>query len=97
MAVIMNGNPELDDDTAFRTYGLQQEQQQPIPVGERVEPVNKLNVLTPYLALLGLIASAVVVVALWSKRESLELLSQLSVRQIGSLLFRNILSATRVR
>jgi len=66
----MNGNPELDDDTAFRTYGLQQEQQQPIPVGGLVEPVNKLNVLTPYLALLGLIAAAVVVVALWKKRKS---------------------------
>jgi len=66
----MNGNPERDDDTAFRTYGLQQEQQQPIPAGGLVKPVNKLNVLTPYLALLELIAAAVVVVALWKKRKS---------------------------
>lgn len=67
---LMNGNPELDDDTAFRTYGLQHEQQQPIPVGGLVKPVNKLNVLTPYLALLGLIAAAVVVVTPWKKRKS---------------------------
>ncbi|MGB9022989.1 MAG: hypothetical protein WCC94_06080 [Candidatus Bathyarchaeia archaeon] len=67
---MMNGNPELDDDTAFRTYGLQQEQQRSIPVGGLVKPVNELNVLTPYLALLGLIAAAVVVVALWKKRKS---------------------------
>jgi hypothetical protein len=39
-------------------------------VGGLVEPVNKLNVVTPYLALLGLIAAAVVVVALWKKRKS---------------------------
>jgi hypothetical protein len=32
--------------------------------------VNKLNGLTPYLALLGLIAAAVVVVAPWKKRKS---------------------------
>jgi len=39
-------------------------------VGGLVEPVNKLNVLTPYLAFLELIAAAVVVVALWKKRKS---------------------------
>jgi len=41
------------------------------PVGGFLEPVNKLNVLTPYSALLGLVATvAIVVAAPWKKRKS---------------------------
>jgi hypothetical protein len=41
------------------------------PVGGFVEPVNKVAVFAPYLALLGVIAAvAIVVVAPWKKREN---------------------------
>jgi len=41
------------------------------PVGGVVEPVNKLTVFAPYLALFGLVATVAVVVAKpWKKREN---------------------------
>jgi hypothetical protein len=40
------------------------------PVGGFMEPVNKLTVLAPYLALFGVLAVVVVAVAPWKKREN---------------------------
>jgi hypothetical protein len=40
------------------------------PVGGFVEPINKVAVFAPYLALLGVIAVMVVAVAPWKKREN---------------------------
>ena len=66
--VISNNNFFNDIDFTFRTYGPSPPTE---PVGGVVEPVNKLAVFAPYLALFGVVATiAIVVAAPWKKPDT---------------------------
>ena len=58
-------------ESDISTYGTLGVGSPPIPVGGYMEPVNKLAIVTPYVALFGLVATvAVVIVKPWKKPEN---------------------------
>jgi hypothetical protein len=66
---IWRGNPNSMYDFCFRTYGS--EASYSSPVGGFMEPVNKLTVFAPYLALFGLVVTiAIVVTAPWNRPDN---------------------------
>ena len=62
---IQLGTPR-DDDMVFRTFGSDQG---PNPVGGFYTPVYKLNILTPYIALVGLIGAVSTIFVIVKKRK----------------------------
>jgi len=65
---ISNNNFFNDIDFTFRTYAPSPPTE---PVGGVVEPVNKLPVFAPYLALFGLVVTiAIVVTAPWNRPDN---------------------------
>lgn len=65
--LILLGNPEADRDATFRTYGSMSAAGG--PVGGFALPVNKLAILSPYLALIGLIGAVTVAVSTTRRRK----------------------------
>jgi hypothetical protein len=58
---IESGNPISGQDFTFRTYGSTYTPPIGAPVGGFIEPVNKVAVFAPYLALLGVIGAVAVI------------------------------------
>jgi hypothetical protein len=62
---IQNGFPEEDEDRAFRTYGPSSNLQ---PVGGVVMPANTFAMVSPWLALVGVVGCIGTVVVLARRR-----------------------------